>query len=1059
MKLQRITAALTAAAVAVISSAAAFPSPAFAENANKDIQYDAKFSSTVELNPDSYTDTPEAFEINVWSLSDEIKSAIGTDILDGSLKITGASITYTVTADTEDFYVFAVGNGWDAEGNFIEHTPEGETNAVTFSEKTGTITTTAESFKAGFPGIESYGWLCIGANGKGEGSLTLEISNVELEVSYAPVNSVPVTGTAKYTFDDKYLTDAIDGRGYVEVGNVEWEPFEETINVGDVVWDNPEGLKGITTVSDFAAKYGSVELKFNAADITGDAEVYAMIQAVDDSVGGYQEICFPAQDVKEGQNVYTVDFGNEIKAAYDTFQAITVFIHAKEVGKTATMMLGTSDSTAISATGTDTFKSSFVPDGDYTVQLTTPEWWDTAWGEKHEDGFGVWYYGDEGSCAKDTVADLYKTYKGGEVSFNVKELNADVTCRVELQTRTGDNYGEVIVLKDNIKVQKGENVIKFDLPKILYKNPQIWGLYVNMSSDKDADVVIAGTEVPYLTFADSYLSDEIDKNPIFNVGFEAFEEDFVLGEWAGDSDVLGDISTIDEFLSAYGGVELKFKAEDIVGDAEIYAMIQLGDETKDEWQGIVLPAQDIVAGQNVYSFNFGGYVEPQFDTFNSISVHFRSKEEGKTASFKLGLYDSTTVSATGDQTFSTKFAPDGDDALNVDVVKPEWWDNAWGELHQAVVGFWWFGMGEDENTCLVDTVDELYKTYRGGELSFNISGLSDDVTYQVILMTRTGNNFGENFVLKDGLKLSNGTTTVKFDLPKIMYMNPEIWGLGLRLYADKDTSFTISAPQSSGDSGSSGTSTPSTSTPSTSTPSTSTPSDSTSSGTTETFKTEDKPIENIMEEVKPDTTASIEVATEDTSIKADIFEAAKEKKVTLELKLENGVKWEIKAETIGDAAVDVNINVELNTSNVPAASIDAVASGKSSMQISLAHNGSFGFEANITIPVAPANNGKVANLFHFNNGALEFVASVTVSNGEATLPFSHASEYVIVFDEKSMGASEVPSESTPDSRTDSSSAPETGTNPGTGASGIGAFAALAAASAAAVIICRKNKHN
>lgn len=206
-------------------------------------------------------------------------------------------------------------------------------------------------------------------------------------------------------------------------------------------------------------------------------------------------------------------------------------------------------------------------------------------------------------------------------------------------------------------------------------------------------------------------------------------------------------------------------------------------------------------------------------------------------------------------------------------------------------------------------------------------------------------------------------------------------------------------------------------------------------------RTSDKPIEEIVEEAEPNSTAAIEVAPEDTVIKAEAFEAAKENNITLSLTLDNGVKWVIKAETIGNGVIDVNINVELNTSNVPAASIDAVAEGKSTMQISLAHNGSFGFEANITIPVAPENNGSVANLFHYNNGALEFVASATVSNGEATLPFSHASEYVIVFDDKSMDAS------------------ETDTNPGTGASGVGNFAILAGVSAAAVIICRRNKHN
>ncbi|MBD5384117.1 MAG: NPXTG-anchored protein [Ruminococcaceae bacterium] len=138
--------------------------------------------------------------------------------------------------------------------------------------------------------------------------------------------------------------------------------------------------------------------------------------------------------------------------------------------------------------------------------------------------------------------------------------------------------------------------------------------------------------------------------------------------------------------------------------------------------------------------------------------------------------------------------------------------------------------------------------------------------------------------------------------------------------------------------------------------------------------------------------------------------------------------------------------MEINISNVPSSGVEAVADGKSTMQISLAHNGSFGFETKIIISVAPANNGKAANLL-FNNGAFEFVASVTVSNGEAALPFSHASEYVIIFAEKSTGTS------------NNSAVPETNTNPGTGAAGAGAFAALAVVSAAAVIVSRKNKYN
>lgn len=541
-----------------------------------------------------------------------IKDKIGDEILENSLRITKASINYTITGEGDDIGVYVVGSGQSDSGEWVDKLD----CSPWYSEKTGTISTDDAQFEN--CDVGSYTFIGIAAKGKGTGDLTLNVTNVELEVSYAPINSVPVTGTATYTFDDRYLVDETKG-GSVEVGNVEYEPFEKQICVGDWVGNNVEALDGITTIGKFAAKYGSVELKFTAADIEGNAEVYAMIQTGDESKGEYEEIYFPAQDIKEGKNVYTADFGEEIKTAYDTFQSISVHIRAKEQGKTATMMLGNYDSTYVSATGTETFKSEL--DEDISINITTPEWWDSVWGTRYEGGFGVWY----------------------------------------------------------------------------------------------------------------------------------------------------------------------------------------------------------------------------------------------------------------------------------------------------------FGMGEEPNTCPVNTIPELYSAYKSGEISFNVKGLNENVTYLVALQTRDGNNFEEPIVLADNLKLQNGNNVVKFDLPKIMYKYPDIWGLYLRMSADNETTFTVGKPESSTPSEPSTPSNPSIpSTPSTSEPATSelTSSEPATSDTNEVFKTEDKPIENIMEEVKPDTTASIEVAAEDTSIKADVFEAAKEKKVTLELKLENGVKWEIKAETIGDAVADVNINVALNTSTL-----------------------------------------------------------------------------------------------------------------------------------------------
>lgn len=522
-----------------------------------------------------------------------------------------------------------------------------------------------------------------------------------------------------------------------------------------------------------------------------------------------------------------------------------------------------------------------------------------------------------------------------------------------------------------------------------------------------SDTSNTGTET--YTFDDNRLSYDVSQNPVFTVGYEPFEEDYYIGEWLEwNPDAFEGISTIEDFVSRYGSLEMKFRAEDIQGDAEVYAMIEVGDESKGESQQIFLPAQDIAKGKNLYHVDFSGNIKAEYSGFQSVSVHFRSKTKGETAKFMIGLYNSNFIAATGTETFKSGFYYD--DALTVNV------DMSWKEKYVGAAGFWWYGGEDGVSDCLANTVPELYSTYKGGEFTFNVSNLSADVTYDVRLQTRDGDEYGEEIIISNGNRLQNGLNTVKFDLPKIMYINPDIWGICMYFEAHKPTIFTISNAEASEP----------------------TVSEPTAPDPNEVFNTQDKPIEDIMDEVKSDTTASIEVADEDTAIKADVFEAAKDKNVTLELTLENGVKWEIKAESIGDDTVDVNINVELNTSNVPAASVEAVAEGKTTMQISLAHNGSFGFEANITIPVASANDGKVANLFHYNNGTLEFVASVKVSNGEATLPFSHASEYVIVFDEKSMDNSK---------------------NPDTGVEGVGVCAALAAVSAAAVIICRKNKHN
>lgn len=72
--------------------------------------------------------------------------------------------------------------------------------------------------------------------------------------------------------------------------------------------------------------------------------------------------------------------------------------------------------------------------------------------------------------------------------------------------------------------------------------------------------------------------------------------------------------------------------------------------------------------------------------------------------------------------------------------------------------------------------------------------------------------------------------------------------------------------------------------------------------------------------------------------------------------------------------------------------------------MSLSYDGPFGFVANLSFNVGKENVGKYVNLYYYNeqDGDLEYQNSGTVDkDGNTTLSFSHASEYVAIIDEVS----------------------------------------------------------
>lgn len=164
-------------------------------------------------------------------------------------------------------------------------------------------------------------------------------------------------------------------------------------------------------------------------------------------------------------------------------------------------------------------------------------------------------------------------------------------------------------------------------------------------------------------------------------------------------------------------------------------------------------------------------------------------------------------------------------------------------------------------------------------------------------------------------------------------------------------------------------------------------------------------IEDEVDETPSGSTVTVDM-NGTTEVPAEVFEAVAGKDVTLELDMGGGVKWEINGQDIpADADLtDLDLGVTMNTSDIPVDVINAVTGDKEAVQLTLAHNGEFGFTLTLTAPVGVQNKGLWANLYHYNTTLKQmlFETSAQVdASGNVALKFTHASEYAIVLDESS----------------------------------------------------------
>ena len=149
-----------------------------------------------------------------------------------------------------------------------------------------------------------------------------------------------------------------------------------------------------------------------------------------------------------------------------------------------------------------------------------------------------------------------------------------------------------------------------------------------------------------------------------------------------------------------------------------------------------------------------------------------------------------------------------------------------------------------------------------------------------------------------------------------------------------------------------------------------------------------------------------------TEVPASVLENAAGKNVNLTLDMGDGVSWTVNGADIPEDAdlSDLDLAVTMDSDGIPVSVIDTVASESSTtVQMTLAHDGEFGFTMTLSAPLGKENAGYWANLYHYDEDAeaMSFeVAAEIDDDGNAKLPMSHASQYAIVIDDHSHAAEE-----------------------------------------------------
>ena len=180
----------------------------------------------------------------------------------------------------------------------------------------------------------------------------------------------------------------------------------------------------------------------------------------------------------------------------------------------------------------------------------------------------------------------------------------------------------------------------------------------------------------------------------------------------------------------------------------------------------------------------------------------------------------------------------------------------------------------------------------------------------------------------------------------------------------------------------------------------------------------DRAIDDIQD-ARPGDTVEITLRPGRTTLEREVFEELAGQDITLEIDAGDGVLWTVNGLDIPEDTRlhDLDLDVDLGDSGIPATVLNAVTGEIGTVQLSLAHDGRFGFTMTLSAPLGRDNADYWANLYWYNERTeeLEFQQAARIArDGTAEFDLDHASDYAIVIDDRSHEPVDLPFNDVPE---------------------------------------------